>query len=391
MKKLKELKENECIRISSKRDAKGLAKQLNKQGFAKLNNSKFKAKWLFDSTHVYLGRKFDRFDLFEDASNVVYPASDFIRPSVKERLRHISDRVGKLESNPLLSQKTASTIPSLYDAKIVNLNASDMTVNEHEELYSIQDECRRELTELPEKWAVKHSPDTLKWIQQNAEINGIAIQGDPYYWFPNDFSRNNCGVEVPEDYTEITFEQFEKWVLNVPSAYKQGWYKNHGAMVYIDGKKIIYGFDVSVNWRKEDNMPDGAEVEATHAEVEAALIGEAKRRGFKTGRVVTTENTFNFYGEFKYYPENNTLYLGSGRIFNNGNWEFEVIEAAEQNIDWSVPGQLLTTKEGCLCISLSDINENKFQGYFLTEKLYPNFMKGVIGEYLKVDFKRYAK
>jgi len=408
MKKLKDLKENECIRISSKREATGLAKQLNKQGFAKLNNSKFKAKWLFDSTHVYLSRKFDRFDLFEDASNVVYPALDFIRPSVKEQLRQLSDRVGKLEASglPVVDEQHVKE----YSVSEPYNRASVMQSKNEEEWVDIckgsrvtldsKLAARKELTELPEKWAMKCRTEEqaaifLPWVEANKQRTDAHNVGDLQHWF---WSYPACsGLHYSSAlfpcYTEITFEQFEKWVLNNPAATKSGelevnkWYTNNNALFYVTAlnKKdfFAYGFDYkgvwhndSIGWGKRKN--DGA-VEAPHTEVEAALIGEANRR-YKEGDVINSlhksygsENCklIDFFECCNYTVQGKTnendwrKNQSNPWLFKDGIWA-EVI-AAEPVIDWSDPA-LYSDEYGNVVLCSGDYKSTTFEGMVMNKE-----------------------
>lgn len=66
---------------------------------------------------------------------------------------------------------------------------------------------------LPDKWCVKHYPETLKWIQENAEYNAKKITERNFYNFPCSESGNNSSVNILKGYTEITFEQFKEHVL----------------------------------------------------------------------------------------------------------------------------------------------------------------------------------
>jgi len=66
---------------------------------------------------------------------------------------------------------------------------------------------------IPEKWCIAHYPEALKWIQKNAEKNGHLIYKTDYYYYPCDKNGNNSVVFVPYGYTEITFEEFKKYIL----------------------------------------------------------------------------------------------------------------------------------------------------------------------------------
>lgn len=67
---------------------------------------------------------------------------------------------------------------------------------------------------LPEKWCVKHSKETLEWIKNNAEYNRDWITAKKYYMYPCDEGGNNWADSLPKDYTEITLEQFKRYILN---------------------------------------------------------------------------------------------------------------------------------------------------------------------------------
>lgn len=67
---------------------------------------------------------------------------------------------------------------------------------------------------LPEKWCVKHSDKTLEWIRKNAKYNGDCITPHTYYNYPETtHGCNNYSNIVLDGYTEITFEQFKKYIL----------------------------------------------------------------------------------------------------------------------------------------------------------------------------------
>lgn len=67
---------------------------------------------------------------------------------------------------------------------------------------------------LPEKWCVKHYPETLEWIRNNAEHNGASINEASYYYYPCDASYSNYSNRFPfGGYIEITFDQFKEHVL----------------------------------------------------------------------------------------------------------------------------------------------------------------------------------
>jgi len=350
MKKLKDLKENECIRISSKREAKAIKRLSGCNHTIKVMVGMYFSK--SGHINVITPKLMDGF--------IYYPASDFIRPSVKEQLRQLTDRVGKLEANtmPVVDEQH---VKELTDEEIVACEklSFEKRAEAQQRIYDKQARAEQELTELPEKWAIRVTQDNAdtvceyldtKWsYYQPKDYKGI---GAGYVNFPAYKYRHlyfHHSADVENDYTEITFEQFEKWVLKNNEA---GWYESMGAIVYYDGTNIQYGFNSDGGWLNLESTLTEAFAPAPHDEVEAALIGEAKRRGFVkgatfnslvSGRTVIRETPIWVTIENRIYAndDNGTMW---GVIFDNGQWA-EVV-AAEPEIDWGVPGQLVQPKEG---------------------------------------------
>jgi len=131
MKKLKDLKENECIRISSKREAKKLSTHkllpLDKASIGK-----------------YVGKIDDVFIVTGMPFGTILPASDFMRPSVNEQLRQLSDRVGKLEEQ---LPQVINNGEGRFTVKFPDGYLDALEVNDPQHV--------QELTELPEKWAIR--------------------------------------------------------------------------------------------------------------------------------------------------------------------------------------------------------------------------------------------
>lgn len=71
---------------------------------------------------------------------------------------------------------------------------------------------------LPEKWAIKRTIDNYgkieEWYFKNVKVHNTLPEngGNPYLHFPCESCGSN--YRVKDGYTEITFEEFEKYVLN---------------------------------------------------------------------------------------------------------------------------------------------------------------------------------
>ena len=109
-----------------------------------------------------------------------------------------------------------------------------------------------ELKELPEKWYVK--PNTLEEAKIVAEYFDKEkcglVKKDNYYSsilldvVARGLSNNNWGLSYHSAHTEISFEQFKKWVLkeNIQPKFEAGkWYKSlntHSTTYYVKNKVI---------------------------------------------------------------------------------------------------------------------------------------------------------
>ena len=101
--------------------------------------------------------------------------------------------------------------------------------------------------------------------------------------------------------TDVTKRYFKEII---PEAFKKEleigkWYKYKLALFYVTNKKSnnanyynVFGFDVDGNWMTDNAATSFNEnyIEATPEEVEAALINEAKKRGYKEGVTITWKN-----------------------------------------------------------------------------------------------------
>jgi len=87
------------------------------------------------------------------------------------------------------------------------------------EEHFVQNAVREELTELPQFWATRMSKDVSLWIKLNLESD--SYENDPgIFHYPNYFDQTgfkefqHTASYIETGYTEITPEQFKKWVLN---------------------------------------------------------------------------------------------------------------------------------------------------------------------------------
>ena len=126
-----------------------------------------------------------------------------------------------------------------------------------------------------------------------------------------------------------------------PDAFKKEleigkWYKYKLALFYITNKTSyntnyynVFGFDVDGNWMSDNAKTyfDERYIEATPEEVSAALINEAKKRGYKKGvkcyfgtekhqRTISTDDIIFDTN----YLNNGGLCMGTNVIFTQGNW-----------------------------------------------------------------------
>jgi len=162
---------------------------------------------------------------------------------------------------------------------------------------------------------------------------------------------NACGIET--DVFEITKEQllrlhrqgnhYTKCELDYlfPDAFKKEliigkWYKNKdtNSIIFSQGfyntgnynGVVGYGIDMFENWVENYNIIDC--IEATPQEIEAALVCEAKRRGYKS-KVVCVGFGFNQNcalgkGQKQCFENNILTYMGCD-IFQDGQWA-QIIE-----------------------------------------------------------------
>jgi len=171
-----------------------------------------------------------------------------------------------------------------------------------------------------------------------------------------------------EEVVELFHEFYDDWINNGATLSNRGyqkWLKEKGIIEpelevgkwYKSGKRLVcysgtyekkdmmcgYGFGIGGRWRSGKTTTYGhssAFREATHEEVEEALIAEAKRRGFKKGCSFVPLNNDLLIREYESPTSNSFVYFDCSigltmsddysnvSIFNNGKWA-EIIENPE--------------------------------------------------------------
>lgn len=136
---------------------------------------------------------------------------------------------------------------------------------------------------------------------------------------------------------------------------------------------------------------------ATPEQVKSALIKEAERRYPAKSRVDSLGGAkdvpaYPYEFSFKYMPELNILRTSDDcLLFDNGKWA-EIIEQPKE-IDFSVPGQLLSCNNSTLVVMTSGNHESTtFSGFVISD--YDSVQKYKIGHYSndwsKSKFKPYT-
>lgn len=179
---------------------------------------------------------------------------------------------------------------------------------------------------LPEKWAVRPKNEeegaaVLEWFNTNGEMHYARGNENDYYWhFPAYEQRNHCLMDriVNSDYVEITFEQFEKHVLNgkpikeekmenTIRVYKSNLGKIHAVACDTWKKKIIelanrntFGNEVELTQKEVDEMFKAAT--SSQRPVLVNIFGEPKKPidfdRIKTGSKVMITRTGNHCAGF---------------------------------------------------------------------------------------------
>lgn len=240
------------------------------------------------------------------------------------------------------------------------------------------------------EWLVKNNKFLMEGEVVVGEIVGKLKNYDGTFEYG--YNPGHVIKSVSYDFgTEITTEQFIKHVLkrdylsnhyisesvienkinnlDKPKLEVGKWYKGSepgkSALLHITSisPSEIKGYGFINNEFKEDTIwycPENNVKWATEnfvlaapQEVEAALISECERRGFKEGVTIKRPWDDNILklveGKPAYYPDMNTLDSGTFTVFNNGEWA-EIIKQPKE-IDFSIAGQLMEAESGLLVVT----------------------------------------
>jgi len=335
MRNIKDLKPNEAIKISTKKEAR------------KFSNITRMRLYIGDMVCFSQNCWF-----FTDTAPVIIPASEFLskKSKLKNEIATLDSRVYELE----LKLGIAGTSNGL---------------NQPEALLF---EPEQPLTELPEKWCVKPITNEdvniiFKWFSKNYQTPWplgfkeiTNLESDLHLCYPkyDDYSHKiPKGAIQSHGYTEISTEEFKRLVLKEkPHNENTGkWYRHvkNGALVYF--KEVgyeNYGFSPDGQFTDKVHMnEDGTNWDdVSNSVVKTALINEAKKRGFKHNIEIKSNGLNVYLSEHNglFQLSGNTLWYGGYIIFNNGIWA-EIIEPAKEEIhfaiNWNLQGQKFITDE----------------------------------------------
>lgn len=399
--KLKDLKENECIKVNTLKEAKYLSKKIL---FGSALN-KFKPHELHN---LYIITANGCFYTCVDPSEAVLPASDFIKPKKPKKWKEAFQEIARLdgEVQELKEKLNPNWVQDIYDSMPIkdheateylkkhstdcrNLHvkegviSGDKTITDMETgtEFTLEETSepgtynaipkhigsvvsKTELTELPEYWAIavdRENSEAKSWFDTTFGRN--VTWGDGFAHYPEvEEGVCTCSWFKP-GYTVISQSDFERLVLkkddndtNVVNMEVGKWYKDtsvKGISLYLifvtdvyDSGVGGYGF-INGKWFTNSNSYSAQLISATNEEVEAALIAEAERRGFKEGVTVDITNLSDSYNpnmilrgkiSFSEFKDNGYIWFGRQLIFDNGKWA-EIIQTEE--IDWSDIGLIV--------------------------------------------------
>ena len=178
------------------------------------NSDQFSSKWVSKGSNKYwsyrgLEQEFDP-NPIEDKEEKEMTIEE-IQEECKKRFPigcTFRNTVG--QEHVLVQDKTVYNIP--FKRNIVVASESQGCLyceGKWAELVSLPE--KQELTSLPEKWCIKPNQDTWKEIFKWADFSWTWHTGNKYVSYKK--THNKYKTFNFEEYTEITFEQFKKWVL----------------------------------------------------------------------------------------------------------------------------------------------------------------------------------
>jgi len=120
----------------------------------------------------------------------IHKAKDILKKSFKKDVLKRLDKIEKVISDNTVVSKMESTESLKFDLPT------------------------KELEEIPENWCVKDNKEVTEWVCKQNPNWGREIS-DMYFHYHKDKLSLRYGYqeEILQHYTEITFDQFKKWVL----------------------------------------------------------------------------------------------------------------------------------------------------------------------------------
>jgi hypothetical protein len=170
----------------------------------------------------------------------IIPASEFLKPSKKQRYDELQKALSLVGEE--LSQ---------HRARLEALEVKNRVPQTHTDIKVDFENVTAELTELPEKWCVKLTKENYKSLKTGDELDSYI---EPYGYHHSDKVNafNNWEEHICTGYTEITFEQFQKWVLPSQPETKEIDWSKAGQLVEFKYDKNLYTFKVLTSGHTEN-------------------------------------------------------------------------------------------------------------------------------------------
>jgi hypothetical protein len=227
--KLSDLKENECVKVNTKREAKIIIKKLD---FQSLFVSQLVGNYIIGD-----GESFFRIDStsLKDVKGIdtYLKASDFIKPKkskvkkLSKKVDYLMDFVSKIPSETSIHVYVLSTISDVmvdYDRRICLLESMRPSEDTKDYLTEMK---FGDLETLPNEWCVKYTPENLEILERwrgNRDILRFYSKQD-ISELSEGYLSNNKWWTRELTYTEISFDDFKRLVLKGETAHETDWNK----------------------------------------------------------------------------------------------------------------------------------------------------------------------
>jgi len=391
MRNIKDLKPNECIKISTKKEACKLVKILNESGLKRSSGEKITFKWIWDEKYPYLSTQLGYVDIYNNPPGIIISTSEFL-PKKHKRKKQLYNGVMENTHDIQALQSAFKILADKVDSLPIALRNDEGVIKLHipglklEDSVTITPEALlfepagkpEPLTELPENWYISVNNRNRDIIEKwRSGLESLRNKTLSYGLYVNQSGRGFSGI--PES-TEISTEDFKRLVLKENVLEVGKWYKRkQGCLFLFSGKydktdnlpmgcgfivgKEFVSCDTDTGW----GLSEGDSwIIASNKEVEAALINEAKKREFKDNIEMMSNGSKVYLSEDNgcFELSGNCLWFGGYIIFRNGIWA-EIIEPVKEEIDWSKPG-LYISINGYLVQSTGVNDLEAFEGITVT-------------------------